>query len=66
MRTMQEFFGQYFVPVLALIALAIGITMYLFRRRRFDRGYRKGQAADPRQVRRENPPDHPDQYSRTR
>lgn len=62
MRSMQDFFTQYFVPVLVLIALAIGLTMYVFRRRRFDRGYRKGTAADPRQVRRENPPD---QWSRT-
>jgi hypothetical protein len=63
MRSMQDFFSQYFVPVLVLIALAIGLTMYVFRRRRFDRGYRKGTAADPRQVRRENPPD---EWSRTR
>ena len=62
MRTMQDIFSQYFVPVLVLIALAIGLTMYVFRRRRFDRGYRKGTAADPRQVRRENPPD---EWSRT-
>jgi hypothetical protein len=62
MRSMQDFFSQYFVPVLVLIALAIGLTMYVFRRRRFDRGYRKGTAADPRQVRRENPPD---EWSRT-
>jgi len=59
---LQEFFGQYFVPVLVLIALAIALTFYVFRRRRFDRGYRKGTAADPRQVKRENPPD---QWSRT-
>jgi len=63
MQTMQEFFGQYFVPIVVLIALAIALTVYIFRRRRFDRGYRKGTAADPRQVRRENPPD---QWSRTR
>jgi hypothetical protein len=63
MSTMMEFFSQYFVPVLVLIGLAIAITIYLFRRRRFDRGYRKGGAADPRQVKRENPPD---QWSRSR
>jgi len=60
---MLHFFSEYFVPVVVLIALAIGLTVYLFRRRRFDRGYRKGTAADPGQVRRENPPD---QWSRTR
>jgi hypothetical protein len=59
---MQDFFSEYFVPVLVLIALAIGLTIYVFRKRRFDRGYRKGSAADPRQVRRENPPD---EWSRT-
>jgi hypothetical protein len=63
MQSMQDFFGQYFVPVLVLIALAIGLTIYLFRRRRFDRGYRKGTAANPGQVRRENPRD---EWSRTR
>lgn len=57
MSSMQEFFSQYFGPVLLLLALAIGLTIYLFRRRRFDKGYRKGTAADPHQVRRENPPD---------
>ena len=62
MGSMQDFFSSYFVPVLVLIALAIGLTMYVFRKRRFDRGYRKGSAADPRQVRRQNPPDD---WSRT-
>jgi hypothetical protein len=60
---MQEFFSQYFAPVLLLLALAIGLTVYLFRRRRFDKGYRKGTAADPHAVRRDNPPDR---WSRTR
>jgi hypothetical protein len=63
MSSMQEFFSQYFGPVLLLLALAIGLTVYLFRRRRFDEGYRKGTAADPNAVRRDNPPD---QWSRTR
>jgi hypothetical protein len=57
MSSMQAFFSQYFGPVLLLLVLAIGITMYLFRRRRFDAGYRKGTAANPNEVRRENPPD---------
>ena len=57
MSTMMAFFGEYFVPALLLIALTLGLTIYVFRRRRFDRGYRKGKAADPRQVKRENPPD---------
>jgi len=63
MQSLQDFFGQYFVPILVLIGIAIGLTMYVFGRRRFDHGYRKGTAADPRQVRRDNPPDH---WSRSR
>lgn len=63
MSSLQEFLGQYFVPVLVLVGVAIALTFYLFRRRRFDRGYRKGTAANPQQVRRENPPDH---FSRSR
>ena len=63
MSSMQEFFGQYFGPVLALIGVAIALTVFVFRRRLFDRGYRKGEAANPRQVKRENPPD---QWSRSR
>ena len=62
MSAMQEIFGQYFVPVVVLIAIAIALTAYVFRRRRFDRGYRKGTAANPKQVKRENPPDR---FSRT-
>lgn len=57
MSTMQEFFSQYFWPAVLLIALAIALTVFVFRKRRFDRGYRKGTAANPEQVRRENPPD---------
>ena len=57
MSNIQTFFGQYFGPVLLLIALAIGLTIFVFRNRLFERGYRKGKAADPVQVKRENPPD---------
>jgi hypothetical protein len=57
MSTVLEYFGEYFVPVLFLIALAIVLTVFIFRRRLFDRGYRKGSAANPRKVRRDNPPD---------
>jgi hypothetical protein len=57
MSPLQQFFGQYFGPVLLLIAAAIALTIYLFRRRRFDAGYRKGEAASPGAVKRENPPD---------
>lgn len=57
MRSMQEFFSQYFGPVLLLLAIAIALTVYLFRKRHFDRGYRKGTAANPEDVKRNNPPD---------
>ncbi len=54
---MRAFFGQYFGAVLALVALALVLTAVIFRKRWFERGYRKGDAADPSQVKRENPPD---------
>lgn len=57
MGPLIEFFSEYLVPLLILIALAVALTIYVFRRRKFDRGYRKGSAADPREVRRQNPPD---------
>lgn len=57
MSTMQEFFTQYFAPVVLLIALAIALTIFVFRKRLFERGYRKGSAARPGKVRRDNPPD---------
>ena len=57
MSTMQAFFGQYFGMLLGLVALAVVLTLFIFRRRWFDRGYRKGSAADPDRVRRENAPD---------
>lgn len=44
--------------VVGLVLLALALTIYVFRRRLFDRGYRVGKAANPREVRRENPPDH--------
>jgi cbb3-type cytochrome oxidase subunit 3 len=50
-----EFF--HFGYVIALVILGIALTVWVFRKRLFDRGYRKGQAANPDRVRRENPPD---------
>jgi hypothetical protein len=57
MAEMQQFFGENFSVVLGLIALAIALTIFVFRRRLFERGYRKGEAADPGRVKRQNPPD---------
>ncbi len=59
---MQDFFQQYLVVVLALIALVVALTVFVFRKRLFDRGYRKGVAANPQQVKREN---RPDEWSRS-
>lgn len=60
---MQEFFQQHFVAVVGLLALAIALTVFVFRKRLFERGYRKGEAANPRKVKAENPPD---EWSRSR
>ncbi|PZN35382.1 MAG: hypothetical protein DIU71_00050 [Proteobacteria bacterium] len=55
---MQELWTtEYLVPVLILIGVTVALTVFIFRRRLFDRGYRKGAAKDPEQVRRDNPPD---------
>lgn len=59
---MQEFFQQHFVWIVGLIALAIALTIFVFRKRKFERGYRKGVAADPQQVKKEN---RPDEWSRS-
>ncbi len=43
--------------IVVLAVICIGITIAIFRRRRsFERGPRKGEAADPVKVKRENPP----------
>jgi hypothetical protein len=57
MAEMQQFFGEHLSAMLALIAIALALTIFVFRRRLFDRGYRKGDAADPDRVKRQNPPD---------
>lgn len=58
---MQEFFQQYFGWVVSLIALAVALTVFVFRKRLFERGPRKGVAADPGKVKQQN---RPDQWSR--
>ena len=59
---MQEFFQQYFAAVLVLIALVIALTIFVFRKRLFERGYRKGEAANPQKVKQQN---RPDEWSRS-
>jgi cytochrome c-type biogenesis protein CcmH/NrfF len=42
--------------IVALAVLCVGITITIFMRRRsFERGPRKGEAAQPMKVKRENP-----------
>lgn len=57
MDLMQQFFGDYFWTVVGLIALALVLTAFVFRRRLFERGYRKGLPSHPSKIRRQNPPD---------
>ena len=59
---MQEFFQQYFGWVVGLIALALALTAFVFRKRLFERGYRKGEAAQPHVVKEQN---RPDEWSRS-
>jgi len=49
--------GVYFWWVIVLVLAALALTVYVFRHRMFERGDRKGVAANPRKVRQENPPD---------
>lgn len=59
---MQDFFQQHLAVVVGLIALAVALTIYVFRKRKFERGYRKGEAANPQQVKEQN---RPDEWSRS-
>ncbi|WP_116808472.1 hypothetical protein [Steroidobacter cummioxidans] len=59
---MQEFFQQNFAILVVLIALAVALTIFVFRKRKFERGYRKGEAADPQRVKEQN---RPDEWSRS-
>ena len=54
---MSDFYSQFLLGGLVLIALALVLTFVVFRKRWFERGYRKGEAKDPQKVKRENPPD---------
>ena len=57
---LPEFWPGNFIWSILLLALAVGWTIFLFRRKRtFEPGPRKGEAADPGLVRRQNPPDPP-------
>jgi hypothetical protein len=54
---MRDFYSQFLAAGLVLIALALVLTLVVFRKRWFERGYRKGEAKSPGEVKRENPPD---------
>jgi hypothetical protein len=60
---MSDFYSQFLLGGLVLIVLALVLTFVVFRKRWFERGYGKGDAKDPGQVKRENPPD---EWSRSR
>lgn len=59
---MQDFFQQYFGAVVVLIVLALALTIFVFRKRLFERGPRKGVAAKPGKVKDQN---QPDEWSRS-
>ncbi|GFE78470.1 hypothetical protein GCM10011487_04700 [Steroidobacter agaridevorans] len=59
---MQEFFQQHLAWAIGLIVLAIALTVFVFRKRLFERGYRKGEAANPQRVKEQN---RPDEWSRS-
>jgi hypothetical protein len=60
---MSDFYSQFLIGGLVFIALALVLTFVVFRKRWFDRGYRQGEAKNPAEVKRENPPD---EWSRSR
>ncbi|MET0659772.1 MAG: hypothetical protein ABW110_16610 [Steroidobacteraceae bacterium] len=54
----MENISQYLVPLIILIIIAAVLTFLVFKRRALSKdGLQKGTAANPGQVRRENPPD---------
>lgn len=53
----MESLSQYLVPLIILIAIAAVLTFVVFKRRAVGRGLEKGTAANPQQVKRQNPPD---------
>jgi hypothetical protein len=57
MNAPSELFSNHLWFVICMIGLAIALTYVVFHWRKFDEGYEKGDAADPEQVRKDNPPD---------
>ena len=59
---MDKFFEGSLGWVILLIVLAIALTIFVFRKRLFERGPRKGVARDPQEVKKQN---RPDEWSRS-
>ena len=59
---MSGFYGQFLQWGLALIVIALVLTVIVFRKRWFERGPQPGKPADAAKIKRENPPD---EWSRT-
>jgi hypothetical protein len=54
----MESISEYLVPIVVLIVVAAVLTFVVFKRRALSKdGLQKGTAANPAQVKRENPPD---------
>lgn len=52
---MREFFAQYLGLIVILVAAAIALTIFVFRKRLFDRSpAHKGRPRDPEKIKREN------------
>jgi hypothetical protein len=54
---MHDFYSLFTKLALALIVLALVLTIVVFRKRWFERGPQPGKPADPARIKRENPPD---------
>ena len=54
---MDDFYSLFTKIGLALIVLAVVLTIVVFRKRWFERGPRPARPADPAKIKRENPPD---------
>jgi hypothetical protein len=54
---MSDFYSSWTKIALALILLALVLTVIVFRKRWFERGPRPARPADPDKIKRENPPD---------
>ena len=51
--------AQWLTVALIIVAIVVALTIFSFWRRRYaDRGYKKGVARHPEQVRQQNPQDH--------